>query len=129
MAIEAVASQAQAALARLPLHEFTIPESARELETDPHVIVMRQLTFGEEQQALSISEKQKSNFAYDGAMRAVVSADGKPITWDDNGKETFFCGLSNKVRDLVIRGFTQIALPTKEEVDGFFASMKTKAPG
>lgn len=129
MAIEGVASQAQAAIARLPLHEFTIPDTARELDTDPITIEMRQLTFGEEQQALATAEKQKTSFAYEGAMRSIVSANGRPVTWDDNGKETFFCGLSNKVRDLVIRGFTHIALPQKEEVDGFFASMKTKAPG
>lgn len=129
MANEGLSTQAQAAIARLPLHTFTIPESARELENDPHEVSMRQLTFGEEQQALAAAESQKTSFAYEGTMRSIVAADGREITWNDNGKETFFAGVSNKVRDLLIRGFTNIALPQAGEVASFFASKKTKAPG
>jgi hypothetical protein len=34
-------------------------------------------------------------------------------------------GLSNKVRDMVIRGFVRVALPSKVEADDFLASGKT----
>ena len=128
---------AAGAIARFPQHEFTFPDrdpndpiespGVREFSTDPHTVVIRQLTFEEERQALEAMALRKTTFSYEGALRSVVSADGKEITWKDNGKETFFAGLSNQVRDLLCRAFASIALPTPRDADRFFQSKKTKS--
>lgn len=123
-----IAQEAASTVARLPRHTFKFPESVLELDTDPSSVTLRQLTFGEEQQALSAAEANQTSFAYEGALRAVCAADGKEITWQDDGKATFFSGVSDKVRDLIIRAFIRIALPQKEDVDSFFASQST-TPG
>ena len=136
-----VNQSASAAVARFPLHTFKMPpdkyekdkdgkdilvyKGPRELDTDPTEIVLRQLTFGEEQQALEAAAAKKTSFVYEGAMRSIVKADGKEISWADNGKENFFGGLSNQVRDLIVRAFSKISLPAPQAVDDFFASEKT----
>jgi hypothetical protein len=132
-----------ALMAKIPKHTFTIPDEkwesvtdpvtgkteqklvskgVREFPTDPHTITLRQLTYAEETQAFAAAEARKTSFNYEGAMRSVVAADGKPINWINNEKEIFFSGLSNKVRDLVIRAFAKVALPTVGEAQDFLAS-------
>lgn len=130
----------QTLLSKLPKHTFTIPDdifdkdkdgnqvlvskSPRELETDPKTITLRQLTYAEELQALQAAENRKTSYQYEGAMRAVIEADGRPITWTNNEKETFFAGLSQAVRELVLRAFSKIALPTVRATADFLASEK-----
>ena len=123
-----------ALLAQIPKHTFKIPDEKRDSEgklvskgvrefaTDPHTITLRQLTYAEETQAFEAASVSKTSFNYEGALRSIVAADGKPVTWTNNEKETFFSGLSNKVRDLVIRAFAQVALPTVQEASDFLAS-------
>lgn len=134
------ASIEQTLLAKIPRHTFTIPDDyvekdkdgnpvliakgPRELETDPKTITIRQLTYAEELQALQASEIRKTSYQYEGAMRSVVAADGREITWTSNEKETFFCGLSQACRELLLRAFTKIALPTVKATSDFLASEK-----
>lgn len=120
-----IAREANQAVSRFPLHTFTFPDEVRELPSDPKTIVLRQLTFGEEQQALEAATANKTSFVLEGAMRSVLKADNKDITWESNGKEIFFSGLSNKVRDLVVRAFSKVSLPDPKVIDDFFASEKT----
>lgn len=132
-----LAATAAALTARLPRHTFTLPEEkrdpktgellqegVRELDTDPKTVTLRQLTFEEEQQALRSARERNVDFSYDGAMRSVVAADGKPVTWDNDGKEQFFRSLSAKARDLVVTAFQHISLPKREAVTAFLASEK-----
>jgi hypothetical protein len=136
-----LAATAAALTARLPRHTFTLPEEkrdpktgellmegVRELETDPKTVTLRQLTCEEEQQALQAAKARGVDFSYDGAMRAVVAADGKAITWDNDGKEQFFRSLSAKARDLVVIAFQHISLPKREAVSAFLASEKVENP-
>jgi len=131
-------SMASALTARLPRHTFQIPgpkyatdkdgkktlidKGVRELETDPTSVTMRQLTFEEEQAALAASRLKNVDFSYEGAMRAVVAADGKSITWENDQKEQFFRGLSAQVRDLVVQGFQNISIPRNSQAADFLAS-------
>ena len=131
---------ASALTARLPRHTFTVPadkyvdgkddakiliyKGPRELDTDPNEVTLRQLTFEEEQAALASSRIKNVDFSYEGAMRAVVAADGKPITWVDDGKEAFFRGLSAQVRDLVVQAFQNISIPKRALAEDFLASEK-----
>jgi hypothetical protein len=119
-----LAAGAAQALANLPHTTFEIPERVR-TATDPKTITIRQLLFEEEKAAMEAKEKGGGSFASEGAMRSVCEADGNPITWTDDQAVTFFRGLSNKVRDLVVQGFISIALPAKDEVADFLASAKT----
>ena len=130
----------QTLLGKIPKHTFTIPDDVfekdkdgnpvlvskgvREFATDPTTITLRQLTYSEELQALQAAETRKTSYQYEGAMRAVVAADGREITWTNNEKETFFAGLSQAVRELVLRGFSKIALPTVKATADFLASEK-----
>lgn len=125
-------------LAKIPKHTFTIPDDVfekdkdgnpvlvskgpREYETDPKTVTLRQLTYAEELQALAAAEARKTSYQYEGAMRSVVAADGREITWTNNEKENFFSGLSQAVRELVLRGFSKIALPTVKATADFLAS-------
>ena len=135
-----IGSIEQALLGKIPKHTFTIPDDVfdkdkdgnpvlvskgvREFATDPTTITLRQLTYAEELQALQAAETRKTSYQYEGALRSVVSADGKEITWTNNEKETFFSGLSQAVRELVLRGFSKIALPTVKATADFLASEK-----
>ena len=115
---------ADAALARLPKHTYTIPEADKELPTDPKTVTVRQLTAGEEQQALEAAGIHKTSYAYEGTLRSLVAIDGTPVTWEDNGKVRAFEGLSSKVREQVQRAFLKISLPSTESADAFLASEK-----
>ena len=131
----------QALLGKIPKHTFTIPDDVfepskdgglqvlvskgvREFATDPTTVTLRQLTYAEELQALQAAETRKTSYQYEGALRSVVSADGREITWTNNEKETFFAGLSQQVRELILRGFSKIALPTVKATADFLASEK-----
>ena len=130
----------QTLLGKIPKHTFTVPDDVfekdkdgkpvlvskgvREFSTDPTTITIRQLTYTEELQALAAAENRKTSYQYEGAMRSVVSADGREITWKENEKENFFAGLSQGVRELVLRGFSKIALPTVKATADFLASEK-----
>jgi hypothetical protein len=118
------AGEAAAAVASLPKTTFKIPESAR-TATDPKTITIRQLTFNEEKAAMEAKEHGGGSFALEGCKRAICAADGNPITWTDNQAESFFMGLSNKVRDLAVQGFVMVALPNKSEADDFLGSAQT----
>ena len=127
-------------LATIPKHTFVIPDDqfeadkdgnqvlvrkgVREFPTDPQTITIRQLTYSEELQALSAANTRNTTYQYEGAMRSVVSADGKPITWANDQKETFFAGMSQQCRELVLRAFSKIALPTVQATQDFLASEK-----
>ena len=113
---------ADAALARLPKHTYTIPEADKELPTDPKTVTVRQLTAGEEQQALEAAGIHKTSYAYEGTLRSLVAIDGTPVTWADNGKVRAVEGLSSKVREQVQRAFLKISLPSTESADAFLAS-------
>jgi hypothetical protein len=112
-------------VARIPKHTFTIPESEKGLATDPGTITMRELTYGEEQQAQQAAKVHDTTVLNESAMRAIVAADGKPIGWENDEKQRFFEGLSNKVRELVMQGFVDIGLPKPEGRAAFLASKKT----
>jgi len=138
----------QMLLGKIPKHTFTIPDeifaldkdgnpakdadgnpirlsrSPREFATDPKIIVLRQLTYGEEIQALQACNLHNTDYKYEAAMRSVIAADGKDITWTNNEKETFFAGLSQAVRELVLYGFQAISMPTTKATADFLASEK-----
>ena len=120
-----ISQAASAIVSRFPKHTFTIPEADRELDTDPVEITLRQLTYGEEQQAIQAASLNSTSFLSEATMRSIVEADGKPITWESDGKSRFYSGLSNKVRDLAQQAFADIGLPTVESRKAFLASKKT----
>jgi hypothetical protein len=120
-----VGQAAGALLSRFPKHSFTFPDEDRELETDPTTITMRQLTYGEEQQALQAAEANKTTFLSEAAMRSIVAADGKEVTWENDGKARLYSGMSNKVRELTMQAFAEIGLPKPESRKAFLASKKT----
>jgi hypothetical protein len=130
----------QSLLATIPKHTFTIPDDkfedgkdgvqvlvrkgVREFESDPHEVTLRQLTYSEELQALQAATTRSTNYQYEGAMRSIIRADGKPITWESNQKESFFSGLSQGCRELILRAFSSISLPTVQATQDFLASEK-----
>jgi hypothetical protein len=116
---------ASAAIARLPKFTFTIPEEERGLDTDPKTITIRELTYGEEQQAQQAASAHGTTVLNESAMRSVVAADDKPVTWENDGKERFYQTLSNKARELLMQAFVDIALPKPEGRRAFLASRKT----
>ena len=118
---------ASALLAQIPRHTFTIPESEKGLATDPSSITLRELTYGEEMQAKRAAmNRGDANSIDESAKRSIVAADGKLVTWEDEGIERFYGGLSQKVRELVQQGYVSISLPTDAGRAAFLASRKTK---
>jgi len=117
--------QAAAVIASLPRTTYTIPESAR-TATDPKTVTIRQLTSGEEEAALVASNRKGTNFEYEGAKRSIYAIDDRVLTDTNNEREEAYYALSNKVRDLVIRGFTRVAMPTNGEASDFLTSGKTE---
>ena len=114
-----------ALLAKIPRHTFTIPESAKELATDPTVVTLRQLTLDEEIQATTAAGVSGKPIIYESTMRAVVAADNVEITWTGDGKVRFFAGVSSKVRDLIIQAFGHISLPARKDSEAFLSSEVT----
>jgi hypothetical protein len=105
-----------------PRFKYKIPEAARSWPSDPVEIVMRQITLGEEQAAAQVAGEQGYKFAWEATKHAIVSADGRPITWDDGGKERFIEGCSPKVRELLLKVYRRIHQPTPEVDADFFGS-------
>ena len=124
MSDTSLGQEAAAVTARFPRHTYTLPETTRELESDPSTVTLRQLTIEEEQAALAAAKAKNVDFSYEGAMRSLVAADGKPLTWTGDEVERFFRGLSNKVRDCVVQAFQRLAIPTRKESEDFLASEK-----
>lgn len=120
--IQNIAAGAAAAEAKLPRYTFTIPASARR-EGDPEKVTLRELTYAEEKAALMAKDRGGLGFEYEGAMRSMFAADGKRLTWENDGKQNAFESLSPKARDLVVGGFMRYCIPTKEERDDFFSSV------
>ena len=116
---------ASAAISRLPKFTFTIPEEERGLDTDPKTITIRELTYGEEQQAQQAAAAHQTTVLNESAMRSIVAADNKPISWDNDEKSRFYERLSNKARELLMQAFVDIALPKPEGRKAFLASRKT----
>jgi hypothetical protein len=116
-----------ALLAQIPRHTFTIPsEQGLGLPTDPTTITIRELTYGEEMQAKRIAmSRGDANSIDESAKRSIEAADGKPVTWEGDGKERFYAGLSQRARELVQQAYVEIALPKEASRAAFLASRKT----
>jgi hypothetical protein len=116
---------ASAAISRKPKFTYIIPEEERGLDTDPKTITIRELTYGEEQQAQQAASAHGTTVLNESAMRCIVAADDKPIGWDNDEKARFYESLSNKARELLMQAFVDIGLPKPEGRKAFLASRKT----
>lgn len=123
-----IAAGAAEAERRIPRYTFTIPESARRTG-DPKTVTIRELKYSEEKAAMLAKEHGGNTYEYEGAMRGLEALDGRPITWENDGKQNAFESLSPKVRDLLAGAFLKYCLPTKEERDDFFGSVKIEVGG
>lgn len=119
------ASAAQALASTRPKYQFKIPESVRKWPTDPAVVVLREITLAEEQAANSMAGGFGYKMSVECLKHAIVSADGKAITWDGADKEVFIEGLSPLTRDLMLRAYSRIHNTAEAVQEDFFASMQT----
>lgn len=108
-----------------PKIKFTIPESERLfLKTDPHTVVMRPITLGEEERAATRAAAKKTLVSYEMLKEALYQADDKLLTWDGpNSREVFLDSCSPTVRDLLLKGYAKLHLSEKEPTEAFLASM------
>lgn len=120
-------AQAAALDSKRARYEFTIPEKMRRWPTDPRVVELREITLAEEMAAAKAAGAEGIRYVYEGLKHSVVSADGKPITWDAGGKEQFLEGCSPTVRELLTKAFGHLHQPPAAEADDFLASMALKA--
>lgn len=108
-------------------YEFTIPDKARRWPTDPKVVELREITLQEEMAAAKAAGAEGIRYVYEGLKHSVVSADGRPITWDAGGKEAFLEGCSPLVRELLTKAFGHLHQPAADSSADFLASMALKA--
>jgi hypothetical protein len=107
-----------------PRFEFKIPESERTLPGDPSVVVLREITVAEEQQASQAASGQGIKYVYEAVKYSLVEADGKPIGWADGGKERFLEGCGARVRALLIRAYDSLHMPKEQTATDFLATRR-----
>ena len=106
-----------------PTYKFTIPEKARQFETDPHSLTFRPCTADEERQANEVAQATRAPLPFEMLRRSVCEIDGKPVDWSTPDPE-WVERASPKVRDLAFQAFAKVNVPTKDEVDSFLASQE-----
>lgn len=106
-----------------PRYRFTFPDKVRTWTSDPKVIVMREITLAEEQQAAIAAGELGYKFAIEATKHSIVSADGKSVTWEDGGKELFLEACSPQVRELILKAYRRIHQPQAEAEADFFGGM------
>lgn len=110
-----------AATLALPTYTFTIPETARSLETDPHTVTIRAFTVGQELDALKASSVG-GRFEYELLQRIVTEVDGRP---HDQGID-FIDRCSSAVRVLLVSALNKISMPSNKDSADFLGSMKVQ---
>lgn len=118
------ASNPAAAAAQLdtsrPRFTFRVPEETRSLPGDPSTVTLQMVTAGEEAKIMESGGKTIVALRY-----SLVEADGKPISWDNGGRERFVEALSPKVRALLGLAYGKIHMPSDKSVDDFLGTMVT----
>jgi hypothetical protein len=105
-------------------HTFTVPESARRLETDPHTVTFGEQTLREEMDAAkeaALNPESPQALDYALLKRIVIAIDGQPPADLDWIEKT-----GPKVRTLLIAGLSRATMPTKVELDAFLGSQQTE---
>lgn len=116
---------AQALAAGRPKYRYTIPESARAFPTDPKQVVFKMVTSIEEEQALATAGGVFGlKFYNELTKHSIVAADGRPVTWENDGKEAFFEACSPKVRDLLMKTYKKLNMASDKEEEDFFGSQE-----
>lgn len=105
------------------IFDFTVPEEAREWETDPKSFSMQQLTTMQDLDAESAAGGLIGlKLVLERASRAIVIIDGQPA---DQGKP-FIDNWSPQARDLAAIAYKKISLLKPEHVESFLGSMKKR---
>jgi hypothetical protein len=107
-----------------PRFTYDVPEAARLFSTDPKEITFEPLTLGQEKQALQASSTAGA-LGYELAKHALVAADGKPITWENAGKDKFLEELSPPCRQLVLHAYDDIHNPSMTVKEAFLKGRRT----
>ena len=105
-------------LARVEI-TYTIPETCRIRETDPRVVVLRELTIAQETDAHAVAEGSRAptfQLPIELLRRSVVLADGKPVDPD------WIDGVSSPCRELMGRGMMPLQMHTQGDLKDFLAS-------
>lgn len=111
-----------------PSYKFTVPDTARQFETDPASITMVPITADEERRANEVADGTKSPLAYELVRQAVKAINGKDVDWNTNEPE-WLERCSPKVRQLVFEAFSRVNRPADEDAAAFLASQQIETSG
>lgn len=107
----------------------TIPEAARQFESDPHEVTMRPLSVREEMDAAKMARLKDvpdAALPFELLRQSVIKIDGKPVSWDDDSTN-WVEATSPKCRELLMKGFLTLnrlgeSKEDKQAEADFFAS-------
>lgn len=114
-----------------PYVKFTVPEAARQFETDPKEVVFRPLTVRQEIEAnkiARITDAPDAALPFELMRQGTDSVDGKKIDWGTTDPQ-WIEGTSPKCRELLLRGWLRVnrlgeSQEDKQAQADFFESMK-----
>jgi hypothetical protein len=102
----------------------TIPDSARQLPTDPKTLTFSILSLDQEMDATKVAEAAgggNARLTVELTKRSVIMVDGKAIDWAGTDPE-WLDRASPKVRQLAFKGFILLNRPTDDEDLSFLES-------
>lgn len=114
-----------------PYVTFTVPEGARQFETDPKEVVFRPLTVRNEieaNKAARLTDAPDAALPYELMRQGADAVDGKKVDWSTDDPQ-WVERTSPKCRELLLRGWLQVnrlgeSKEDKQATNDFFASMK-----
>lgn len=108
-----------------PRITYTVPDSERDIGRDPKTITLVEIRMSEEQQALDAA-RAGGDINYELLKPALFAADGKPISWEADGKDRFLESVSYKCRQFLIVAYRDIHNPSAEAKAAFLLSKTIK---
>lgn len=111
---------------------YTIPESERAFETDPHTVTLVPLRVSEEMEAKKLAGASRggdrdTKEVMELMRRAVVAVDGKPVDWASPLGPEWLEQCSPQVRLRVLRAYNDVHVPKEENDADFFGSRIVEA--
>lgn len=106
-----------------PRFSFKIPESARQLASDPHTVVLRMPTVADDLRASSVAQDSREALGYERLKNALDEVDGRKVTWENDEKDRVVEACSPKVRQFLGMAYTKAFSPNNDEMEAFLGSM------
>lgn len=103
-------------------YEYTVPLHCRRAEKDPHILLIRELSADQEEDARRSAARAKAGNAIELAKASLYAVDEHVVNHGEFEADAYWSRFSSKVRQLVIYAYDDVHNVAPEVADGFLAS-------